>query len=362
MAKIPIYKNKSLKNIKGEEWREILYAEGYYLVSNFGRIKALERMVYSDAAPNGRRLKEKIMSQSISKNSNRHTSDQTFELSVTYQFEKVRIVAMVRRLVYEAFIQPKTKQKMDDKYVYPQDGNGLNCRADNLGLASRTELRIRELQNKRYIPPVHLTPPECYIKLSIQAGRSRRRRINKYKPDGTLIASYPSITIAAKRNKVSIGCVGLCVQKKLKILKEYIYRYAEEGYKGELKSWKGTEKKIIQYTIVGKKIATYRSINEAGRRLEIEAGTISRTAKKRSKHAGGFVWRYEGDPYKGEYKDVLHKRKFAQYSPKGKKLNTFKSISEAAKQISGSYERIRLALQGTAKTSNGFVWKWLPGK
>lgn len=84
MKNLPVHKNKSLENIKDEEWREIPFTEGYYLVSNLGRVKALERIVYSDTAPLGRRIKEKILSQLVGKNKNNHTGDQTFELSVTY--------------------------------------------------------------------------------------------------------------------------------------------------------------------------------------------------------------------------------------------------------------------------------------
>lgn len=358
MKKIPVHKNKSLKDLKGEQWREIPYTEGYYVVSNLGRVKALARVVYSGGAPNGRWLKERVLAQSISKNNNRYIGESTYELAVTYQFEGTRTTSMVRRLVYEAFILPGTKQKMDGKLVFPLDGNGFNCRASNLGLATRTELRLRDLQNNRYIPPFHLLPKEYYVKLAVAAGRGRRKKINKYKPDGLLVASYPSITTAAKKNRVSIGCVGLCVQKKLKLLKGHVYRYADEGYEGELRGWTGPQRRIIQYNIAGKKLTEFKSINEAARRLNIAPGTISRTAKKRSKHAGGFIWRYEGEPYKGEYYKHLKKRKFTQYTTDGKPLKTFDSISSAAKKTNCSYEGIRLTLQGKSKSCNGYIWKW----
>lgn len=31
--------NKSLNNLWGERWKEIPYTEGYYLISNYGRVK-----------------------------------------------------------------------------------------------------------------------------------------------------------------------------------------------------------------------------------------------------------------------------------------------------------------------------------
>jgi hypothetical protein len=359
MAKVPIYKNKSLKDLKGEVWKEIPFTDGCYVVSNMGRVKALERVVYSHTVPNGRRLKERIMGQSIHKQGNSFTGDETFGLAVAIQFEGVKTRAMVRRLVYEAFVAPKTKETMNDKLVYPLDGNGLNSRVENLGLATRGDLRVKELNQKRYVPPVYLLPREYYLKQAVKAGRMRRRKVCKYKPDGTLVATYPSLTKAAEKNKASTGNIGLCTQKKLKSLKGFIYRYAEEEYTGELNGLTGIVKKITQYHIDGRKIKSYNSIIEAARRLNIEPGTISRTAKKKSKHAGGFVWRYEGDIYLGEYRKVLQKRKVLQISLTGKKINSFDSISKAAHETDSPYEGIRLALQGKAKTSNGFLWKWL---
>lgn len=44
-----IYKNHSLKDIKGEQWKDIPSWEGYYQVSNMGRVKSVERtIVYSN--------------------------------------------------------------------------------------------------------------------------------------------------------------------------------------------------------------------------------------------------------------------------------------------------------------------------
>lgn len=294
---IPVYKNKSLKNLKGERWKEIPFTEGYYQVSNLGRVKALARVIYSDAAPNGRWLKEKILSQSLSKQANKHTGDTIYELMVVFCFERTRFQYMVRRLVYEVFVQPSTGLSMTDKFVYPLDGNGLNCRSDNLGLATRSELRSRELKRDRYIPPVHLMPKEFYLKQAKKAGRLKRRKVTKYTLSGKRIATYPSITKAAEKNNVSIGNIGLCAQKKQKSVNGFVYRYEEDVYLGE---WSGVKKGIIQYTLQGKRVAGYKSITEAARKLNIAASTICRVAKFRSKLAGGFVWRYVGDLFSGE--------------------------------------------------------------
>ncbi|HUZ60670.1 MAG TPA: NUMOD4 domain-containing protein, partial [Hanamia sp.] len=45
------YQNTSLKSINGEKWKDILGLEGYFMVSNFGRVKRLEyEMTYRNGA------------------------------------------------------------------------------------------------------------------------------------------------------------------------------------------------------------------------------------------------------------------------------------------------------------------------
>jgi len=51
MTTLPTYKNQSLTNISGERWKDIPGLEGYYIVSNRGRVKRLEyEMEYSNGA------------------------------------------------------------------------------------------------------------------------------------------------------------------------------------------------------------------------------------------------------------------------------------------------------------------------
>lgn len=357
--KIPVHKNKSLDNLEGELWKEIPFTDGYYMVSNYGRVKALERLIVTENNPSGRWLKPKILSQSLNKMKNVYKGDITQLLSVTYTYEGISSKVMVGRLVYKAFIQPLTKVNMEDKYVYPLDGNRFNCRQANLGLATKSTLRSMDLQKDRYIPPTDILPKEFYTKQAIQFNKLKRRRIKRYSLDGQLEATYPSLTVAAKKNDVSIGCIGLCAQKKLVQLKGFVYRYADESYEGEYIDWQGKCKKIIQFNYDGTQVKTFPSINEAARNFGISNWDISRSAKKITKQAGGFVWRYEGDNYQGEYKEQLTKKKFIQCYPDGEVIAIYEDIAVAAKETNSTYEGIRVALKNKNKTSNGFKWQYI---
>ena len=51
--------------------------------------------------------------------------------------------------------------------------------------------------------------------------------------------------------------------------------------------------KVLQYTLEGRFVAEYQSINEAGRKTKISAGHICHVCKGVRPNAGGYVWRYK---------------------------------------------------------------------
>lgn len=215
---------------------------------------------------------------------------------------------MVRRLVYQAFIQPKTKAVIEGMYVYPLDGDGLNNRASNLSLATKSELRTRDLENDRYQPPGVLVPKENLTKQALKLNRAKRKKVKKYSREGKLLATYPSLAAAARKNHASSGFIGLCVKKKMRLVKGFVYRYEHDTYNGELKTWEGKYKSVVQYSYAGRRIKRFPSIIEAATQLSIHKGDISRSAHRTTRQAGGYVWRFDGDKYAGEYKEILAKR------------------------------------------------------
>ncbi len=62
-----IYKNTCLSDLPGEEWRDIEGYEGLYMISNFGRVKSLEREVYSQLTNTFMLLKDRILKQTKDK-------------------------------------------------------------------------------------------------------------------------------------------------------------------------------------------------------------------------------------------------------------------------------------------------------
>lgn len=108
----PCY-DKSPNDIQGEEWREIPNTNGFYLASNFGRIKSLKR-------------RQAILTQKINK-------DGYAQSNIT--INGVGGYHNVHRLVASAFLEGPN----GDKEVDHIDGDRLNNRTSNLRWVSHIE-------------------------------------------------------------------------------------------------------------------------------------------------------------------------------------------------------------------------------
>jgi len=199
---------------------------------------------------------------------------------------------MVRRLVYAAFVAPLSGKKMEGMRVYPLDGDGLNNHVSNLAIATRSDLRKLDLDKDRFVPPAYLQDQEKNRKHLLKLNRKKRIRVKQYSLDGALLGEYASITVASRKTGVSISAIWSSAQDKTRHPGRFVWRYVGEDYDGKLPHIKTAKRPVIQYSLAGKKIATYPSINEAVRRTQIFSSSICRCLKKGSRHAGGYLWCY----------------------------------------------------------------------
>lgn len=105
-----------------EVWKDIEGYEGYYQVSNLGRVKSLERLTTytnSNAVTRKQPVKEKILSQRM----DRHGYQR-----VSLKKDRKRKLCLVHRLVAQAFIENPDSLPL----VNHKDENRSNCNAMNL--------------------------------------------------------------------------------------------------------------------------------------------------------------------------------------------------------------------------------------
>lgn len=127
-----------------EIWKDVKGYEGYYQVSNTGRVKSLERVIIlKDRQGNARPsvYKEKLLKQSIEKKDRYNWKDRYYvRLSKNGRSER----CYVHRLVAETFIDnPSNKDQINHK-----DGNPLNNNVNNLEWSSSKENIAHAFSNK----------------------------------------------------------------------------------------------------------------------------------------------------------------------------------------------------------------------
>jgi hypothetical protein len=124
---LPFHLNKALSNLKGEKWVDVDGFEGYYKVSNLGRVKTLSRTVphWKDKSVFCVR-KEKVLSQKI-------TNMGYCSVALVSPFTNKKSIA-VHRLVAIAFYGMQ-----EDKQVNHINGIKTDNRVENLEWVTNKE-------------------------------------------------------------------------------------------------------------------------------------------------------------------------------------------------------------------------------
>ena len=134
MDKLLPYKNLSLDDMEGEVWKDVQGYDGYYQVSNFGRIKSLSRDIFNGM---GYYLKkEKILKQVPSNHG---------YCAVTLYIENIGKQFLVHKLVASAFV----KNLLNKEKVIHIDFIKKNNSSNNLEWATSLETVCYQMTNQK---------------------------------------------------------------------------------------------------------------------------------------------------------------------------------------------------------------------
>lgn len=198
-----IYKNLSLENIEGEEWRDVVGYEGIYQVSNMGRVKSLA---------NDKTRKEKILIQR--KNNNGYLQ------LMLCKYGKIKHY-YVHRLVGNAFLEnPNNYPYYNHKNEIKTDNRAVNLEPCthkyNLNYKTAQARRVAHTDFKAIVEKRKIDYKAIAEKLS--------RQVYQYDKDGTLVAIWES-TNECGRNGYNQGNVTECCNGNRKSHKNYIWSY-----------------------------------------------------------------------------------------------------------------------------------------
>ena len=189
------FQKRNLTDLKGELWEDIPGLDGAYLISSYGRVKALRRWVERDTT-GGFWLKEKILR--LTKSTQSKGKRKLLSLTVTIKYERKPFSIRVARFVYFLFVK---KFDLEDRKLligYKND-DPLDIFPGNLMLTTATT-RITTAYKK------HNRNIACFGKNPLS--------VTQYDLNGRKIASYPSISAVEKATGISSSHICNALKKK----------------------------------------------------------------------------------------------------------------------------------------------------
>jgi len=195
--------------------------------------------------------------------------------------------------------------------------------------------------------------------------------------EGRFIKEYEGIQPAAAEIGVPVFSLSRCLQGAAKVYGGYQWRYQKNltGSKKEVGPYIGPIKgkiskkyaAIFQFSLEGKFIYEYPSLNDAAKKLGIRAGNIRACLTGHWKTTGGFQWRSARDPVfsKGiidipppRFSHTIASDPVLQFDKDGNFMKEYPTVREAAAAVGITLESIRKCLKNKNKTAGGFKW-WI---
>lgn len=195
--------------MKQENWKDIRGYEGLYQVSDFGRVKSLERYTIKKHGRSGQMVKypekERIMIH--------HTNKKTGYCSLLLQYNNKKKSALIHRLVAEAFIN-----NIDNKpQVNHINGIKTDNRLENLEWNTRSENQLHSFKTGLQKP--NKTNLGKFGKESANS-----KPIIRIDNNGNKLR-FDCITEASRQNNISITSLINCLKRRSKTSGNYYWKY-----------------------------------------------------------------------------------------------------------------------------------------
>jgi len=225
-----------------------------------------------------------------------------------------------------------------------------------------------EPENILKIEQTYLDDFPCHYNSSRMAsgagGDCLRKPVCQYDLEGNLLNTFESIKEAERQTGTNEGNISGCCQRKIrkngslvKTAGGFLWCYeGDTPDKYEARDYSSHEKRVNQYDLDGKFVATYVSAAEASRKMSLPKDRISIVIGRKDREYLGFFWCYASEltvPKKPK------KRYVQKICPKTCKiLAEYATCREAAESLeSGNAKNINAVINGRRNKCGGFCWK-----
>ena len=259
-----------------EIWKDIPGYEGYYQISNLGRIRSLDR--YANVCGNGKRLVKGRIIKSVK------CTNGYYEASLNRN--GVRKVMLLHRVVANVFIPnpfnlPEVNHKDENKLnnlVFINPDGSIDYEKTNLEWCTTQYNLSYGTRNERF---------------QKKANEPRMRSINQYDMDGNLINTFKSISEASRMTGTPARLIcNICKKRNAHSTRSFVFRYSDDD-----SPWVNLDadkcrgnKERMRAVFIG----TYDSVNEASRASGVSRRWIQGLCNQRKGHksAHGYIFRY----------------------------------------------------------------------
>jgi NUMOD4 motif-containing protein/NUMOD1 domain-containing protein len=355
------YQQFSLADMKGEEWDDIPFLDGAYLISNYGRIKTVKRWVQINSGGAGYWLKERIRKVRVSSQLVSGGKRKLTRLAATLQFEGKPFGVSIARLVYCLFVKAF---ELEDRtlLVVCKDGNPFNIRPDNLQLitSSASATKAYRLGHR-----------------PLDSFKNKASVVWQYDLEGKLAGTFPSINAAAKACKIQSSGISKAIHTSNSYCGGYIWKQGKSGKaiipisryaKEKLASQRLHSSVVSQYDLDGRKLKEHQNLTTAARAVKIQLNQIRQVMLGKKLSAAGYFWTLGKGPKHialNHLKESRLKwerkicRPITQYSMTGDRIGNYPSQAEAARQLAISVAAISSALRyKTLTVGGGYFWRY----
>lgn len=367
------YQNLSLESLLGEIWEDIPGLEGYYSISNFGRVKRSQfEMQYKNGAIYVK--PDKIIKPTVLSVGVKLTKDTNSFLTFRVGFQKHQYTFTVARLVYYCFVQNFDLENKD-LVVLCKDTNNFNIVPENLVLVNRFERSKRMLERNRFRSPFHDMPQELRSRNLKLINEKNQKTVSQYDQSGKRIARFNSMAEAYQKTGIHYVSISRVARGEDLTAGGYIWRWGEEKHIDPLEYKKlhrtaFVEKygrMVTQYSLNGTKMAVFKCVADAAKAVGVHPTRINAMLKGTCLSAGGYLW-LEGDgPDSIDVSNKLvgvkaraktHCIAVLQLNERGEVVAEYNSLKDAASANGLKPSQICDMLKGRRKHTNGFTWKY----
>lgn len=367
------FENIFIEALNGEEWKDIPGLDGYFLISNYGRIK---RQQYEMQYRNGAIYikPEKIIKPQIVRQPNKFKKDFTYFLTGRVTLSGKRYNITIARMVYYCFIEPFDLEDQD-VVIICKDADNFNIQPSNLGMATKSQKQQRTIARKRFKSPFLAMTEQDRRKQRKAILKSVSKQVSQYSMKGRKIKTFSSAAEAERATGVFATSVGKVASGEDISAGGFIWRWGKEP-KVDVEALKQEKRKayvekygqkVTQYALSGKRIAHYPCIKDAAEASGVHVNAINKVLQGEYKSAKGFFWKkgygkenidLSGHKWGRESMAVTQSKPVKQCSLDGKHIKTFPSIKLAAHAIAKHPSTIIDTLKGRQHTTGGFKWKY----